>query len=165
MGDEEPLAVAVNENINRLHGGFVEAIGECAGDAGGAGNPSDIVFDADKNSADGNADALDIFENARPAVADFVPSEQKFPSRLNALNAIIMGPDGLHFAKVQGLECRIEAVIRRANSILRGLFFANGARGHGGFGRCETGVGNAPRRDRADFALGWPGAELYLMLR
>jgi hypothetical protein len=144
---EEPLAIAANENIRGLYGGFVEAIREGRRDVLGACHPACVALDAYPNGAERNAHALGVRENSRPALAHFLPAQQKIPSRMNAFDAVVMRPDGLHLGEVERFESDVEALVREAERFFGGLPFGSGLASHSGSEKSlweldHTGTGN-----------------------
>lgn len=130
MRDQEPASFAADENICGLDGGFVETVGEGSGDMLGAGHPADLAFDAHPDGAEGDAHALGIGENARPASAHLVPAKQQLPAGLHAFDGVIVGPDGFHLRNVERLEGRVETLIRSANFFFGCLLLWRGLCGH-----------------------------------
>lgn len=133
VSGEKPAPVAANEDVGGLDHGFVEALGEGGGNARGAGDPTDVALDADPERAESDADALGVLEYARPALADFVPTEKQLPTGLHTLDAIVVRPYSFHLRQIERLKGGVEALIRGAN----GLFFSGRLvlrswRGHGG---------------------------------
>ena len=111
MADKIPCAFPKDEHVRRLDKGFVEAVVEGAGDVFGAGDPGGISFDVDTDAADGDLDAARVIENARPGVAYFIPSYDKVPSRMDALNPVFRKPNRGHLGDIERLESGVEALI------------------------------------------------------
>src|SRR4029077_11126647 len=131
MSHQEPARLAANENIRGLDGSFVETIGESGGDMLGAGHPAHSALDADPDGAEGDAHALGIGKNARPASAHLVPAEQQLPTGLNAFDCVVVRPDRFHLRDVERFERSIESLIRGANFFFGSLLLRRGLCGHG----------------------------------
>src|SRR5580692_11988095 len=115
MGHKQPLALAANENIGDLHDRLIEAVGKSGGHVRSASNPTHIAFDAHPNTAQSDAYPPDVGEKPDPAIANLVPSEQQVPAGINALDCVIMCPDGLHFGHVERFKCGVEPLIGGSN--------------------------------------------------
>src|SRR5689334_2459248 len=111
MTDKIPRAFAEDEHVRGLDEGFVEAALERAGDVFGASDPGDIAFGVNANSTESDLDAPRVCKNARPGIADFVPANDEIPAGMDALNPILLKPDGGHFGDVESVEGSVEALI------------------------------------------------------
>lgn len=100
MCDEQPLAIAFNENIRGLHHGLIETFRKRGSDPRRARNPSYGAFHPDLNIAENHVCAFRICENPRPAFAYFLPAIEQVPTGLNALHGIVMRPDCFHFGDI-----------------------------------------------------------------
>jgi len=121
MRYEQPDALPEDENVRCLDGGFVEAVRKSGGDMFSAGDPGDFTFDAHPNGTQRDAYALCVGKNARPTAAHLIPTEQKLPAGLDALDGIVMRPHGLHFGDVERFESGIKPLVRGANRFVGGL--------------------------------------------
>src|SRR5229473_2519934 len=131
MSDQEPASLAAYENICGLDGSLVETVRESGGDMLGAGHPANSALDADPDGAEGDAHALGIGENARPASAHLVPAKQQFPAGLHTFDRVVVRPDRFHLRDVERFEGSIETLIRGPDFLFGSLLLRRGLCGHG----------------------------------
>jgi hypothetical protein len=117
MSYEHPALFLEHEDVGGLNHGIVKAIGKRGGDVFGAGYPSDTSFDAYPDGTQSDADAAGVGEEPSPALAHFVPSEQKLPAGVHAFHFIVVGPDSFHLGEVKRFESGIEPGVCGAKSI------------------------------------------------
>jgi len=101
MGNEQPMVLATNENVRDLYNRLVEAVGKSGGDARGASNPTHIAFHAHPDAAQSDANPLGVGKKPRPAVANFVPTQEQVPAGMNALDCVVVRPDSFHLGQVE----------------------------------------------------------------
>lgn len=118
MNDEQPATVAIDKDIRCLNDGFVEPpFNEGRGEPDAARHPSDCPFDSNTHGAQSHPHAARIRENACPSFSHFLPAEQQIPSGLNALDRIVVSPNGFHALDVKRFERGVEFLIRVANGV------------------------------------------------
>ena len=119
MCDEFPFAVALHENVCCLHQGIIEAIGEGAGDLLCAGYPADVSFRTNPDRAERHFHSPSVGENSDVTFAHFFPAEEEFPTGVDALDPVFVGPDFFERGDIHGLEGGVETAVRVSQGLFR----------------------------------------------
>src|SRR6185295_2519128 len=110
--DEQPLPVASLEDVggqDRRHRDVAAGLGQ---DVLGAGDPAEAALHERVDVGDAEAHLLAVLEDDLPGVPHRLPAREHAPARVHAAHVVLVGPDLVHLAEIEGLEDAVEARVR-----------------------------------------------------